>query len=237
MACDLRRLFGEFAERTPTSEDERLVFTSGTLPAAPPQLVTDRLYIKKASHEYGYGCEVDMLQFHAHKDTYRLLGLLFLSVVFDPEPKAVRLELTHPASDIKHFIIENSSVATDELSSGYYSRPRAFVYWPEEMGRHPFGGFTDPSDLPRFGLTNLDSVYVLNEEQRKGRDTVRSFGSDHGSALFAQLLLNAGRPEDAWTEYVLEGEGGFRGVGVCSAEVALYLPGHLAWEDGDWESE
>lgn len=164
------------------------------------------------------------------------MGLLFLGVVFDPEPKDVSLELTHPASDIKRLLIENSLTALADPSSGYYTRPHAYVYWPEEMAKHPFRRYTDPRDLPCFGLTNQNDC-VLTEEQRQSRDTVISFGTDHGNVLFAELLLNAGRPEDASTEYWLESEGGYRGVGVCSVEATLYLPGHLAWEDGDWEPE
>lgn len=233
MSCDLQRLFGEAAEKVPTSEEESHVFTAGTLTTAPPQLVTDGLYIKKTAHEYGYGYEVDLLMFHARKETYRLLGLLFLSVVFDPEPKAVSLELTHPASDIKHFLIDNELAPAEELSSGYHSRPHAFVYWPTEMDKHPFDPCADPVNLPRFGLTNLED-FLFTEEHRRARDTVRCFGRDRGNALFAELLLNAGRPESAPDEYELEGEAGFRGVGVGSAEVRIFLPGSFGWEVRDW---
>jgi hypothetical protein len=236
MACDLQRLFGESAAATPTTEDESFVFTTGTLPAAPPRLFTDGLYIKKTAHAYEYGYEVDLLRFHARKETYRLLGLLFLSVVFDPEPKAVSLELTHPASDIKHFLIDNELAPAEELSSGYYSRPHAFIYWPKGMDKHPFDPCADPVNLPRFGLTNLED-FLYTEEHRRARDTVRCFGRDRGNALFAELLLNAGRPESACDEYELEGEAGFRGVGVGSAEVSLYLPGHIAWDDREWPTD
>ena len=108
MTCDLERLFGESARATPTAEEEYRVFTAGTLPTAPPELSTGGLYIKKGANEYPYGYRTDLLHFHARKETYRLLGLLFLSVVFEPEPNSVNLELTHPASDIKRFQIENS---------------------------------------------------------------------------------------------------------------------------------
>jgi len=177
-----------------------------------------------------------LLHFHARKETYRLLGLLFLSVIFEPEPKTVILELKHPESDIKHFQIENSFAPPEELSSGYYSRPHAFIYWPREMGKHPFDRLTDPINLPCFGLTNQED-FLLTEEHWKGRDTVRTFGNDHGQSLFAELLLNAGRPESSGDEYELEGEGGFRGVGIQSAEVRLYLPGHLFWEKRNWPRE
>lgn len=236
MACDLQRLFGESAAATPTDEEESLVFTAGTLPTAPPRLSTDGLYIKKGAHEYPYGYRADLLHFYARKQTYRLLGLLFLSVVFEPEPKAVTLELTHAASDVRYFQVENAFAPPEELSAGFYSRPHAFVYWPRDVGKHPFDCRTDAADLPCFGLTNQED-FLLTEEHWKGRDTVHCFGTDRGNALFAELLLNAGRPESSSDEFELEGEGGFRGVGVQSAEVRLYLPGHLAWGERDWPHE
>ena len=51
------------------------------------------------------------------------------------------------------------------------------------------------------------------------------------AVLFAELLLNVGRPDNLIDEYQPEGEGGFRGVGEHSAEVQLYLPGSLGWDD------
>lgn len=90
-------------------------------------------------------------------------------------------------------------------------------------------------DLPCFGLTNMKDI-VITEEDWRNRDTIRSFGNDEGTALFAELLLNVGQSENRIDEYELEGEGGFRGVGVCSAEVRLFLPGHLFWDDDKWQT-
>ena len=104
------------------------------------------------------------------------------------------------------------------------------------MGKHPFDDCADPRELPCFGLTNRED-FLLTEEHWKGRDAVHGFGTDHGRALFAELLLNAGRPESSTDEYELEGEGGFRGVGIQSAEVRLYLPGHLFWDEREWPRE
>jgi hypothetical protein len=46
------------------------------------------------------------------------------------------------------------------------------------------------------------------------------------------MLLNFGSPENDIKEVVLEGEGGFRGVGIYSSEASFYLPGSLAWPAG-----
>jgi len=42
-------------------------------------------------------------------------------------------------------------------------------------------------------------------------------------------------PHDDLDEIQLEGESGFRGVGISSAEVSLFLPGHLAWTEEHWQ--
>ena len=62
------------------------------------------------------------------------------------------------------------------------------------------------------------------------RDTVIGFGNDKASVRLAELLLNAGLPQSQVVEYQLEDEGGFRGVGIHSAEATFYLPGSLGWD-------
>lgn len=53
------------------------------------------------------------------------------------------------------------------------------------------------------------------------------WGSEAESVLFAELLLNAGCPENAETEDALESEGGFRDMSEQSAEMHVFLPGSL----------
>ncbi len=52
---------------------------------------------------------------------------------------------------------------------------------------------------------------------------------------FAELLLNLSLSQNAQDEFELEGESGFRGVGISSAEVRLILPNNLAWIEEHWE--
>jgi hypothetical protein len=42
-------------------------------------------------------------------------------------------------------------------------------------------------------------------------------------------------PQNEQDEYALEGEIGFRGVGINSAEATLLLPGHIFWVDEYWD--
>jgi hypothetical protein len=70
-----------------------------------------------------------------------------------------------------------------------------------------------------------------------GQDILRGFGTDAGSVRLAELLLNAGQPSNPEAEYVLEGDGGYRGVGYLSAEASIWLPGSAAWDPSQWEPE
>jgi len=231
MEHNLENYFDNLASKIPPAEDH-FIFSESTFDRPLSHLVTDRLKIDTRKHDYHPYCfRVDSLWFYAEKPSYRNLGLLILSVIFCPEPFTSHLKLTSPASNVKNVFIENSRVALKDLSSGYFSQSRALCYWPQEMPRHPFLHFSNtPHELPCFGLTNLED-FVATEEQYENRDTVRLFGTDAGSARFAELLLNASLPESNGVEYDLESESGYRGVGVSSAEVRLILPGHVYWDN------
>jgi hypothetical protein len=192
-------------------------------------MVSDRLIIRKSWHRYNWEYRADALRIQAHRATYRQLGLLILAVLFHEEPVQVRLDLTHPSSEIQHLLVEFAYC--QEHYSDYCTRPYLFRYSPQETQRHPWFytlGGVRVEDLPSFMLTNLAAEY--SEEAWSRRDTVRGFGLDRATVRIAELLLNASRPENDVLEYELEDEGGFRGVGVHSAEVRLFLPGSLGWD-------
>jgi hypothetical protein len=191
-------------------------------------MVSDRIVIRKGSHQYNWDFRADALRIQAHRETYRQFGLLILAVLFHEQPAHVQLDLTHPASDIRHLVVEY--VYSDEYDSWYTSRPYFFRYYPDETDKHPWlHEDVAVADLPRFVLTTLEEEQY-REDGWARRDTVRGFGSDRATVRLAELLLDAGRPDNPVQEYELEGEGGFRGVGVHSAEVSLYLPGSMGWD-------
>lgn len=233
MVCDLERVFGGLTDVVPTSSagDETFVFSARTLPVPPVEMETDRLIVAKTTHNYHPVWRVDALWMQAHRRTYRQLGLLILAVVFHERPAQVRVALTHPTADVKTLIIEFEYL--HEAHGGYIVRPYAFAYTPADTERLPWYDRPwswRPPDLPVFTLTNTEDLIIRPEDWER-RDTVRGCGSDAASVLFAELLLNAGRPDNPMVEYQLEGEGGFRGVGEHSAEVQLFLPGSLGWGD------
>jgi len=230
MRCDLERLFGKLAAKLPTSPDDEMRLSAATLPRPPARLSTDQLYIVKGFHEYHPSFRADMVDFHADKSTYRHLGLLILAVVFQAQAEEVQIELTHPASAIKLLAIESPLKGPDDIGAGYNTRPYVFSYWPGPTSRIPWVPPADLSHLPCFYLTNQEDCVGPTEEDRANRDTVRGFGTDKGSVRLAELLLNAGQPDNPVDEYNLEGDGGYRGVGYLSAEARFWLPGSFGWD-------
>lgn len=235
MTCDLERVFGDLTDAIPTlsAKDAEFVFSQQTLPVPPAEMETDQLILSKTTHYWHPAWRTDAVWMQAHRRTCRQLGLLILSVVFHELPAQVHVTLTHPASSIKHLVIEFEYLQPVN-HNGYLTRPYTFTYSPSDNERYPWNASTwiwrCPPHLPVFVITNMDDA-VYTDEDWERRDTVRGCGNDTASVLFAELLLNAGCPENAATEYTLEGEGGVRGVGEQSAEMHIFLPGSLGWND------
>jgi hypothetical protein len=222
MKCDLHRHFAELAGKLPVEERHSLAFSAESFGAVPELLETDQLVVTKSHRDYA-GSRVDRLDFCADKETYQKLGLLILSIVFHPGGARTRLVLTDPRSTVKNLVVEYSGLT--RRVSGHLTRPERFLFHTKKIDTHPWvrQSVSDVFGLPTFTLTNLKE-FIVTEEDRVGRDTVKGFGNDDASVRLAELLLNIGSVENKTGEVVLEGEGGFRGVGLHSAESAFYLP-------------
>ncbi len=234
--CGSENIFGDLSTRLPASSNgnESFTFTTETLPVPPSQIETQNLYINKGSHIYHPAFKIDSIGFNARKETYRYLGLLILAAVFHPRPSEITIKLSHAESDILNLIIEYKHFDLVNLYPGYHTKPFYFEYYPALSWKHPFDKCINPEHLPCFSLTNVED-FQNSDDDWKNRDTVRIFGSDTGMVRFAELLLNVASPQNEQDEYALEGEAGFRGVGIKSAEATLLLPGHLFWFDEHWD--
>jgi hypothetical protein len=160
----------------------------------------------------------------------RQLGLLVLAVLFHEQPARAHVDLAQGVSDITEFIVDYEYL--DESYPGYQSHPYRYSYYPHDTERHPWWltpGGVQADDLPCFLLEARDQH--AGDHAWASRDLVRLCGSDLALARLAALLLDAGRPENPVVQYDLEDEGGFRGVGIHSAEAFFVLPGSLAWDD------
>lgn len=227
MIPDLEKSFEALAQETPSSPETSFQFTAETVSRPPGELQTPNLRVSKAIHLYDDAVRADSLWFYASKQTLRHLGLLVLAQVFHNDSR-VRLNLTHPDSDVRAILIACESSVVPRDAPGYRSQPFVFNYWPAQAERHPWLNHQDLGGLPVFKLTG--SQPLVTDDDWKRRDIIAGFGTDRASVLLAELFLNASRPENPINEYQLEGEGGFRGVGIFSAEVNLFLPGSLAWD-------
>lgn len=227
MQCDLAKHFREMAAVLQVSETEKYRFSSESFANMPGHLETDRLAITKEHKDYNGTFRVDLLRFFAQKTTYRELALLILSVIFRPGGSHVHVTLTSPASTVKNLVIEYEGFTKRGFE--YRTHPDHFLFFPGKVNKHPWlHQNVELFGLPTFRLTNLKE-FVLTEEDWARRDTVQGFGNDDASVRLAELLLRFGSPENEANEVVLEGEGGFRGVGRFSAEAGFYLPGSQAW--------
>lgn len=233
--CDLQTIYSDLALQIPTETGgyESITLSSENLPLPTFEMASGNLYIVKTKHNYNNWFEADLLWFYARKETYRHLGLLILSVVFHQQVSEVEVKINHPHSDIKRLIVEYAPHSINNLTAGYHTQPFAFEYYAQLIAKHPFDSCVLPKDLPCFELSNSTGLSSTDEDWKQ-RDTVKIFGSDTGLVGFAELLLNFSVLHNDLDEIQLEGESGFRGVGISSAEVGLFLPGHLAWTEEHW---
>ena len=233
--CDLETTYSDLASQLPSQTDgnESITLSSQNLPLPSSEMASNNLYILKVDHVYNDWFKADMLWSFARKETYRQLGLMILSVIFHQRLE-VKVRLNHPHSEIKTLIVEYARGKMNELTAGYHTQPFAFEYYPQLPDKHPFDRCVLPKDLPCFELSAAKNLSFTDDDWKE-RDTVKISGSDVGMVLFGELLLNLSLPHNEQDEFELEGESGFRGVGISSAEVSLFLPGHLAWINEHWQ--
>jgi hypothetical protein len=239
MPESLEDIFGELARQVPTAPGETFEFTADVLPVPPVNLSTNRMFIQKVQYRYSGYYQVDSLWFHAYHDVSRQLGLLTLSAMFHSHPYTpIRLDLTHPASDIHHLMFEYRYTEF-EWRLFYKARPYAVRYEAkkyEHAGATPIGyGFPlAMEDRIRFRFTNLEDR-VSTDDEYQNRDTIWLGGSDRAYALLASILLDIGRPEEQVGMYPLDAsgeEGAF--LGLWSAETRFILPGSSYWRPDKW---
>jgi hypothetical protein len=190
---------------------------------------TDQVRIEKTVHEYDSCFRADQLRVFLTGAKCRELGLFLLAAGLGEREHAVELRLTHPESQIQRLRIRENSLRDDELPQGIVEAVVALNYWPDETRKHPWLDDCNVHGLPVFQLSNHDDCVGPRAEDWEARDTIW-MPVGYGTIRFAELLLNAGCRWNPVREYQLEGDGGFRGVGVRSAEMRIFLPG---W----WENE
>lgn len=240
MACDLETIFGALADRLPQHDDAKAedapdwitVFNAENLPRPRAELCSDNLSMRRSSWDYG-STPFEGVNLCASKRALRLLGLLILAKVFHDEPTHVTLQLGMPAVEtdeaVRQLVLNYYCDTSERL--GYITKPDLFRYMPNEVDKHPWhGSALQPLDMPILYLTGPDWEMGRMGASEKLETSV-GFGTDYGHVNFAELLLNASMPWSERDEYALEGECGFRGVGPGSAEIRIFMPGHVFYDD------
>lgn len=203
MTCDLEQLFGPVVQALPAppAGPAAFVFSPDNLPGLPPRLQSDRLILKRGEAN---------VSFQARPATYRHLGALLMALQYQPEPDGVQLDLTHPASEIKHLLIDYPFRDANP-DVGFVRRRYPIPYTPALPGLYPWVSAppVDPDDLPVFRLGSAP-------------DTVSGFGFEAGCRRLAELLLNLGLSDNPVRAYHL--------AGAAGVDAHLYLPGSDGWE-------
>jgi hypothetical protein len=238
MSCDLELLYGSLCDQFEVVDDQGnpdIDFTvmNDSLPTPPAIISSAQIIIRKSWHMYLDSLRIDSAYIYAEKRTLRQLGLLILGTVFSTKVSSVRLNLTHGSSGIRFIEIDSTRVSPIGAPSGYTSQPFLFRYAPFPV--ESYNPLHQPvehheRDYPTFSLTN-EEEFVATDEQWKGRDVIKGFGTAEGSALFAELLLNISLPATRKTEFDLEAFPGYRSVSRYSIEARIILPGDEAWVD------
>ncbi|AKF06673.1 hypothetical protein [Sandaracinus amylolyticus] len=212
--------------------ERKVVFTRDAIPPPPSRVALGRLVILRGHHAYhGYTqSQCDALHLLAERETCRALGLLLLARLFHPSGTPARIELTHPASEVRALLLDYDLALSGRGVLGYRTRIESWSWWPCASERYPVSDQRVwPEMLPALSLTN-EADCIGDDWSR--RDVVRCAGTDTGNVLLARVLLDAcvagGSPE-----IHLESALGFGGVAPGSAELSIWLPGSVRWRE-EW---
>jgi hypothetical protein len=247
---DLETVFGALADSLPRhildGDSESFVFTKENLPQPPATMVSDQFWMRRVGLRWYDNFPNDGLDLCIDKRSCTTLGLLLLAAVFHPEPATVDVELTHPASRIRHLRIRykqpNEQAGTTSYAEGYATTPAFFAYRGSAVERGPWANNqpADPADLPRLQITTEDEIgpvpgvtndYWLEFELR---NTVLVESSDRATVRLAQLLLDAGLEDNVQDEFQLGPDWcGMRGVAPMSAVLSIFLPGSIGYDPED----
>jgi hypothetical protein len=245
---DLELLYADAASGLPTSNDYDAALEAGqphvaraslerrSLPVPPADLTSARICIRGSSHGYG-ALTVDLIDISAHRETYRALGLFILASLLTPGPNRFVVGLTHPASQVRRLVLDTMYRQLDD-GSGLRTEASGAVYFPARRWRRALEGGSAPADeLPHVALTDVEEMVGRDWPGDPVRDTVVGFGGGRGAYAIAELLLDVSQEWNEEVEYTLEGPYGFGGVALASAEIHLWLPGGLGWNESDWAAD
>jgi hypothetical protein len=222
MSCDLERIYSKLATQLPESSKHEGPFAldESVIPAAPPEIWTDRLQVYAGYYERLPGCRGDGLDIVAARPTIRQLGLLALALLFHEQCDRTIIHLTQSKSRMKHIVLEYRHLLKSQCS-GFRVRPWVLGYVPDETA-HTFLTDLVGIEAPLLRLTNISNSQ-RDEREWQSRDTLWGIGGTFATAEIAEFLLNAGRNNATLDHFTIPANHTF-----FAAEVNLWLP--EAWE-------
>ncbi len=225
---DLLHFFDILWKQIPESQDNIpafLSFSRDNLPIASVEMETDGICITNRVRLSG-GYPVNAVSIEADKENLGKLGLLIFSSIFHPLPERAMLHLTHPRSTIRQLQVGLDWQKQMNVP-GLHESPLRYTYYPDPVTLHPWLlSALQPYELPIIFFNNQkDDINSLKDFEAV--DRAWGFGGIEASCRFAELLLNLSRPANHQVEVALECEGGYRGVGIHSAAMSIWLPGGL----------
>jgi hypothetical protein len=241
---DLEAAFGALADSLPRhildGDSESFVFTRHNLPQPRDMMLGDQFWLRRVGLRFYDNFPNDGLDLCIDKRSSTLLGLLLLASVFHPEPATIDVELTHPASKIRHLRLRyeqpREQPGVGGYAHGYTTTPDFFAYRAGPVERGPWANSqpADPSDLPRLQITSEDEMGPMSWSEFDDRNTLLIESSDRAIVRLAQLLLDAGLEDNSQDEFQLGPDWcGMRGVAPMSAVLSIFLPGSIGYDPED----
>jgi len=221
-SCDLNRLFGTLASVLPTTEEieEPYRLDRWNTPAAPLEMSSDQLVVRKSFIQRLPGCRGDYVDVIAPYHVFRQLGLLCFSVILHEQRERLVLHLANPNSVVKHLALRCTYLGPG--AAGLHFTPDSFSYLPQEAEaslQTEGEGFA----APLLRLTNLIDCQE-DENDWRNRDTLSIEGGRSAIAEIAEFLLNVGRTSDKVAHYIIPANSTF-----FATEASLWTPEQ--WED------
>ncbi len=231
----LEEIYGAPAKALPIREDDQehaTVFTVGSVPKPPAELVTDGVTLFRGRMIYSTAVLVDRAYLFAWPVRYQQLGLLCLGVLFHQDVDSVDIHLTDPRTELRTIRIRYEWPRPDRYSSEYSPYPTTYNVAPVAL-QHWIRAYEqdllvfDADSRPSMTLTNVAEDWDYGTHEPKTH--LVGFSEDQGGyglATIAELFLNLGSPQQR-PQFELEMPGALGpegGVAHLSAELRVHLP-------------
>ena len=175
----------------------------------------------------------------AYKETYTLLGVLFLELLFSSQ-SFLELKIQHQKSEFKQLFIyidrEDGELFRDFLEIENKETYKSFEYYSQKVDKFALSQFpqntrtVSKDNLATFLFGCSDRKYNYSKEFVEKSDQLIISTKITGLIQLSELLLDIGRLKNPLNEICLENPiYGFGGVSNQSVDVTFWLPNSFAF--------